>query len=359
MNIKTTLSVALLALFGGLAPAWADNSTIKFVGSALAYSESFSLKQILDDLEGGEAPLSGNKAFMKLKAGIEYRFDKHQLGIYSRRETLIKHTQGVADFLYLDKNDIPFPDPGFYDIRLDVDDIQFKEFQYAYHWRLDDSITLVTGLSLIYADDLIKGSLNGDMSSENAFSGQEFSWNAYLDYYYREDQLLNRPNVKPPHAYGFSSYFGLDWQPTKNLNVGLQIQDAFSSVYWRNAPFTQARSNVSDAISIRQPAVSGTVGYKRIVQRIDPFLIAEAKLALQSNDYLLLRSESVFGQAFNYLGLEFEREFGSLAFQACLETHALAIALSTDYISVGVASDSLVLRNAHHANLIVELNVAF
>ncbi len=329
------------------------------LGQALAYSESFTLKQVLDDLKGGEKPASGNKAFMKLKAGVEYTDGQHGYGVYVRREALVKHSQGAADFLYLDKNHYVFPDPGYFDIQIDVDDIHFQEYQYRYQWVLNERVTLTPGISLIYADDLIKGRLNGHVSSANAFSGQEFSWDASLDYYYREDLLLDRPNVTEPVGYGYTSHLRLGWQLSPGIDLTAQVQDIVSAIIWQDAPFTQARSQVNGALSLRQPAVAGRVGYERMVQTIDPHISVEASLFLQAGSFFSARSESLFGQEFNYLGYLHRADDGQVLVRACLETHALELALSKQYLQLNIVTDSFDFNRAKHASLNLSAQMHF
>jgi hypothetical protein len=349
----TVIAVSLVS------PVHARDNSLNFVAEAYYYSESFTLKQILDDLEGGEAPSSGNTAFGKLKLGYEFQAANHTIGLYQRRETLVKHSQGAVDYLYLDKNDFTFPDPGYFDVALAVDDVQFDEYQYRYRWRLNEQLTVTPAFSFIYADDLIKGGLYGNLSSENAFSGQEFSWDAELDYAYREDHLLGRPGVRAPEGHGFTSHIKVDWQADQNLQLSLDIQDILSGIYWQDAPFTKAVSQVNDAIAVSQPAVSGTVGYARLVQRLKPHVMLDAFFQLQTGTWLSVRSESLFGEEFNYIGLKQEGALIDVSVRACLETTALELALGNDYLSMYLLTDSFSKGQAKQARVNVSASLRF
>jgi len=125
------------------------------------YTESFTVYQIFHDLEGGKMPASGGKAFGKLRYGFEFGYEQHAVGFYRRRETDINYSPDTASILYLDKNDIALPDKAEYSIDLNVDDIQFDEYQYRFAWRVNKRLLVTPALSFIYANDLIKGRLYG------------------------------------------------------------------------------------------------------------------------------------------------------------------------------------------------------
>lgn len=332
---------------------------MQLVAQGYYYSESFTLQQILDELEGGSAPSSGNIAFGKLKWGYEFQAANHSLGLFQRRESFIKHSQGTADYLYLDKNDFTFPDPGYFDVALAVDEVQFEEYQYRYRWRLNDQLTITPALSFIYADDLIKGALYGNLSSENAFSGQEFSWDAVLDYAYKEDHLLGRPGVREPEGHGYTSHIKIDWQASQDFKLSLDVQDILSGIYWQAAPFTKAVSQVNDAIEVSQPAVSGTVGYARLVQHLAPHIMLDAFYQLQAGTWLSLRSESLFGQEFNYIGFKQEGAFVDFSVRACLETTALELSAGNEYFGVDLLSDSFAKDQVKQARINVTASLRF
>lgn len=335
------------------------DSSVRLIGEAKGFSESFTLQQAIDELKGGDVPSKGSKAFLKLRFGFSVGHGNHEVGVYQRRETFIKHSQGAADFIYYDKNNIPLPRSAFYPVDIAVNNARFREYQYIYRRALNDKLSLSLGLSALQADDLIKGELHGFVSTDNLFSGLDFSWDALLDYYYREDYLLDRPRVIEPTANGYSTFVALNWQLSPKLKVLLQSQDPFSAIYWKAAPFTRASSTVSNAIGLDKAAVSGNVGYEKIKQRLNPYYLIEAQLTLQPNFYLSARSESLFGREWNYLGYRYQNKANSVFVRTCFETHALELGFSSEYLTIFAGADKFDVKKAHYANLGLSFHVRF
>jgi len=348
------LNLVLVIFFIGYivsTPAAASEVHIKAVAEAHYFSEAFTIRQGLNDLKGGEAPQEGNEAFGKLRQGIELSIDNYAFGIYLRRDTEINHLPETADFIYLDKNDLPFPDAGNYDIDLMVDHVEFIEFQYKVDWEWSKRLRIMPAISFLYAQDFVHGNLFGNVDSENSFAGQEYSWDIGLDYNYKEDRLLGRPNIVSPSGQGYTSHVEVQWSPSSTWQVLVSIQDIFSYIKWDDAPFTTATSVVNSSISRRQSAISGDVGYEPLSRRLNRHSNLKVAYAYDDNHFLFVQSEYLFGKPFNYFGADKETEFAKYTVEACVETRALRFTFEHQYLKVILGSDSYRLGKSRHTQL--------
>ncbi len=149
-----------------------------------------------------------------------------------------------------------------YDVRVSAHALNARGVRVAHEFALQDKLQLKLGISLLQATYLIDGSLWG---TAQALNTRDFDYDAFLDWSYSKDNLLDRV-VDKPSGYGLMLDLGLRYEYGLH-ELQWQARDLPGWIYWQDVPYTTARGRSSRKhydergyVSI-EPAVSGREGF--------------------------------------------------------------------------------------------------
>lgn len=237
------------------------------------YSESVSIDGALHNWRG-DFNKKGNKQIgsIWLEAGVKK--DSWLLSVLYREEYLLNYHPDTAE-LYNNLETTKVLDAGRrYHIDLEATRYKASGLRIAHDFTLLPDLTISLGSSLFQSSKLINGSLNG---SASALSNQDYDYNINVDYYYDDDALFDRPNVKKPVGTGLSFDLASTWKANENVDVSLDIKDLVGIIRWKDAPFTRAtatsdtKSFTPDGLVRIEPALQGIEGNDATyIQRLKP-----------------------------------------------------------------------------------------
>ena len=276
--------------------------TFRVVADSWLYSDSYTTDQLLNSMGGGSEPERGHSTLGKLKYGVELTYNQHTAAMHRRREILIGYTQDTVDFLYADKNNLDLVDGREYRLSLDYFSVEFTEYQYRFNWRINENLTIEPGFSILYGEEMVDAKLTGKLGTDHTFAGIDYAWDVALNYFYNKDTLLERENVIPETARGYSFYLGIDWQLSDKYQLTMAFNDLYSLLKWKRAPHTGAISVVNDSIGPHDAAIHGNEGYKTLKQKLP--MHTQINLAYNHSDdfKLLLGVEHIKHNVFYFIG---------------------------------------------------------
>ena len=279
-----------------------------------------------------------------LESGVE----KNNLKIagFYRREYQASFNPDTADYYYgsqhnqLDSN-------RQYNIDLKLTSYAAKGLKVEKQLKFNQNIDWSVGASIFQASNLQQGSLVGKTVTND--SGKDQTYNAHLNYYYDQDQLLDRPSVNSPSGLGYSLNTKLNWQPNQKIMAAMQVNDLASQIYWKNVPYTNADLSSADGNKIIgddgfvkiKPAVSGFEGYKTsFKQTVKPKINAVVKFSNNQDQAIFLKAKHLPNNNFYGIGAEIPRGTGKLSTTLWTEK-----VVQVEYVgkktSVGVGLDHL------------------
>ncbi|RVU84404.1 hypothetical protein EOL70_13045 [Leucothrix sargassi] len=236
-------------------------------------SEPISLKAIDDDWQGEYHP-NGEK--LTASVWLESGFKKNgwALGALYREEHLYNFTSDTADLYYTISNDADLDPNRTYNIALDAYRFRGLGLRLANEYPITPKLNVSVGGSLFSASKVLEGSLTGSASAETS---DTYDYQFEGDYVYDKDVLFGRPNTKAPNGIGLALDVGLDWKPTKQSQIKLNIRDLAGAIHWKDAPYTVAQANSDnvttdeDGFSSVNPILSGFEGYRSsYTQHLEP-----------------------------------------------------------------------------------------
>lgn len=348
----------LMALiFAGSSTAWADDYTVFLRHSSTFYSESVPLKDFEDDLKGGSEPVPGKHALTYNRLEVGFGWRNFEFAHFMREDYVFDYTPDTMDIIYWDKNKKRIPQ-GSYDVYLKAQHISAEGWRAGYRFSLPQDSQVRISLNYLDTDELLYGAIGGRVTVEN---GDINGGNLDVLYYYEEDYLLDRPNVRPADGKGYS----MDVEAQINLQGGwrldLNFYDLLGEIAWRDAPYTDATIAStttyydSEGYARRAPMMTAMEGYRKFTQKLPVFY----QLSLAKDIYGPL---SLSYAREKYDSVEFDRLFllcrlaGDFHLKAGYDftMKATWIGLESEVVSFNVATDdwslvdsnSLVLRLA-------------
>lgn len=249
------LSCVLLAMFPlqSLAEDWHPY----FIFDSFSYSETVSIRAAFNewetqDFDRGKRQWTSNW----IEAGI--RTGDWSYGLVQRFDYALEFTEDASELYWQVTNKRDLTPGQHFDVEVNAQAIHATGLRVAYYFDALDSLQGALGLTLLRANYLIDGQLQGQA---DALNDSDFDYAAYLNWTYTEDRLLDRV-VNAPVGYGAALDFQLRYRWQAHA-IAWEVKDLPAWIYWHKSPFTEAigrsdRKHYDERgyVSI-EPAVSG------------------------------------------------------------------------------------------------------
>lgn len=329
---------------------------------SFSYSDSFSLHQWSNGLEGSP-PEGGEFAFSFNQLALGFSLgSRASLSIFQRISYRFGYTPDTAELYYRKENGIPVEQNRTYDLELDVQHYEASGINVSYALLNDSNKRFSLGLNYLNARTLTDGKIQGNLSATgNSFSGQ-----ADVDYNYTEDVLFDRP-VMPSQGRGYSVDVEGFFKISPTLSVNGSLNDLWGRIYWDDITYTQAAIN-SNSISLNP---NGTIQVQPILSGIEAERNHVQKLALRANlsvNYLMSATSTAHFIVNRYehfnspsLAATFSNNIfgGEVYVDYSWVTNAATIKYHSNYVTLGLTSDSVDFKKARTLGLQVAVSVPF
>lgn len=226
-------------------------------------------------------------------------------GFFQKRHTYMKFKTDTALAVHTISGEQPLKNTS-YEVDLEA------KYYNSYGFKLFNtivnkpSVQWTLGLSLIYGEALIDGSLKGSIS---ALSESDYQFNnIVLDYYYSKDELFDHKAPRPSSE-GFSFDSEISWQPSEKLRLQFIARDLAGRIYWKNAPTTVAviesdnKTYDENGYVKVDATLKGNQSTKNFIQHLAPYMAFQSEIDLNENFELLFEVEHYYIKTYQHIGL--------------------------------------------------------
>jgi hypothetical protein len=252
-----------------------------------------------------------------LESGIEK--NNLKLGVFYKQEYQADFNRDTSDYYYGSQHN-QLESNRNYQIDLQLNTYKAKGLRLQKTFKNNDKFQWSIGGSILKTSGLQSGFLTGTTLTNS--SGKNQTYKAHVDYYYDQDQLLDRPHVNSPNGVGYALDTKVLWQPTARISASVQVQDLIGKVRWKNVPFTNANLSSEDGNKVIgddgfikiKPAVSGVEGYKTAyIQSLKPKINAALTFRNTHGQGIALKTKVVPNNTFVGIGAEIPKKSGKLS----------------------------------------------
>ncbi|HSG63213.1 MAG TPA: hypothetical protein VLA24_17445 [Pseudomonadales bacterium] len=246
----------------------ADAQRLIFAFDSESTSEGASIDAFGKDLKGADANAQGSYALTHNQADVAFCQGNWCFGVFERYDHELRYNSDTLKFYIADSNGFAIEDRLFA-ISLKSNELRSRGLNVAYHWHDLKQWQAMWRVNLLTSSDVSIAALSGSIDVQDSTAGGLLA----LDYFYSEDQLLDRP-AEPVDGLGYSMDVALSYRFENNWSLSVSGQDAFSQVQWRNITGTQAviDSNTisfnEQGIISRKPTLSGVFDKRHATQRL-------------------------------------------------------------------------------------------
>lgn len=264
----TRVLVMVMACAG--TPAFAQTILAELTSRAVA--EPVPVKafagQWQSPLRDGRQGWTRNRLLLGVQSGSV------SLAYIQRYDYVLRFSPDTADIYWRDRNDQPLAEDRDYMLFLDARHQRSQGLRIGWHGKTSSGFGVDAWVSLLQGMDLQEGRLQGQLSAdEDRYAGQ-----ATIDYRYSHDLLFDH-QVPAPDGYGAALDVRLHWQGER-LFLALEMQDVWSRLVWRDAPFTRggvdSEGRNDDGFSLR-PLFSGVRGVSGFHQPLPRYTRFESR----------------------------------------------------------------------------------
>ena len=229
-----------------------------------ARSEAMSVADTIGDFDGN---LRGNAkvAYTHNEARVGVSKGSWALSAFSRYDYYLDFDPDTAEFHYIDRNNLSVETGQTYRIELDAIQATTTGLSLDYAFNRGMKFSLKSRLSLLKGHHLVDGTIAGgiEINDEGNTTGL-----ATVHYFYSEDGLFDRPDVRRPDGRGVTLDVFSAYRINQELMVSVQAEDLFSRIEWKNAPVTSATLNSTrikydeQGLLMVEPVLSGLETYQ-------------------------------------------------------------------------------------------------
>lgn len=346
-------SLLIACLFGGWAGVGHAGEAY-YSGESLTYSEPTSIHSFLHEWNGEFN--GGNYAFSYNSAELGIRDGALSVGALVRYDYVLTFSPDTADFYNATANDIELDPSKRYDLNIKANHFTAAGVRVSRKQAIPYGWTLHTGISLLYAWDLLSGDLHGTVDAANS---DHMTFNASADYYYRDDPLFKR-QASPPDGQGATLDLALEGDIGAVGHLNLRVTDVFGAIWWQSAPHTSATAQSTTPQSANPlesdipPLISGREDYRDYRQDLQP------RARLEATAHITPRYDASLGilytSAATHYSLGLVRNSGQSATAVRYNLSAAAFEIEQRYENLRIAAgaDSLNYKAAHYLFLAIK-----
>lgn len=352
-----SFGMALFSTTSAAASDWSFYSEF----DTITFSESFSIFDVLEEVEGGGFAENGNNGFTHNQFEIGARKGPWDFALLTRYDYLAEYTSDGATLLLANELGLSVPSDD-YEIFVQLNHSKSHGVRLGYHYKLTPDFTLTGRVSGLWAFGIVEGQLEGDLT----FSDAELeTGDLLLDYVFTSDIVFGR-DFERQTGLGASFDVIAQWKLSENISVEAAAYDVFSRIWWDELPRTVADATTSisrlqdNGILIVRPTINGQNFFEDFTQRLEPRYKAEFDYQLSSSWSV---SQDIFSLGRNQLTeTEVNYHLGSgQKVGASYEwvSNAVGINFYWNDLKLEFATDSFNPKNARYAKLNVNFTKKF
>ena len=328
---------------------------------SITFSESFSIYDILEEVEGGGFAQGGNDGFTHNQFEIGARKGPWDIALLTRYDYLAEYSSDGATLLLANDLGLSVPSDD-YEIFAQLNHSKSHGVRLGYHYDVTPDLTLTGRVSGLLAYGVVEGQLAGDLSFSDA---QLETGELLLDYVFTTDIVFGR-DFEKPSGYGTSFDAIAQWDVNDKLSIQAAAYDVFSRIWWSELPRTAADATTSisrtddNGILIVRPTINGQNFFEDFTQRLEPRYTAQFDYQLSPHWSL---SQDIFSLGRNQL-TETEANYylpSGSKIGASYEWVSNAVGVNVHWkaLRLEFATDSLNPKSARYAKLNVSLVKSF
>ncbi len=359
-RIISALTALVYAGLSSAEPHTDSSYQLYFDSHSFAYSETAPIHQIVSDFEGPHFD-GGKHSFTHNFWEMGVRRSNWKAAYVIRYDYSLNYTSDAAELIYGDKNDIAIEKNREYDVYLDLVHTRALGLKLGYQWQVLEQFNIGVDISYLKTSELLEGKVEGKFTAnDNDYSGE-----AYINYVYSQDDLLDRPTDKPK-GQGYAIDLAWDWRLNSKYRMRGKWTDLLSEITFDNAPFTNATAS-SNRISYDnegkidvKPLVSGTLDYRKHHLKYPRQMNVDAFYQLQTDTELVAGWYQYGDLNFYSLGTTYNtsKEI-KLMTRFDFKSNALTLGVDTSNFSVALTSDRLKIKEARTFGLDFTTRIEF
>ena len=282
------------------------------------------------------------------ETGIRY---KHWgFGLFQKNHTYLQFNSQTALIVHTIASKQPIDNQSY------TVDLKVKHFN-SYGLRLFNTAIAkphfqwLLGVSLIYGQDLVDGTLKGSVT---ALTNKDYQFNnIQLNYFYSKDKLFDQQAARP-RGEGYSIDSEIYWQPDRRIKLQFISRDLLGRIYWKNAPTTvaviESDNKTYDANGYVKvnATLQGNQSTRNFTQHLAPYFAAKGSYNLYKDMDFLLEVDRFSIKTYQQIGISKTLMFqttGNLLYE--FVTHSVGINLKHKNIELQLMSDKLQPAKAH------------
>ncbi len=319
---------------------------------SFTYSENMPLEAFDNNFQVSP-PADGSYEFThnKYSAGIGYR--GVEVSFFQRQDYYFRTVGDTFNLIYFDQNDIDFPVGDFYDVYLNVQQVDASGGTLAYRFSPLPNMELYIAGSYFESDDVLYGEITGRLWQTERRPYADL----VVDYVYTEEVLLDRPLTDPASGYGYSFDFGVSWQLHEDWHFSALFEDVSGRINWRHAPHTEIvvvsdRNRIDEnGRAYKVPTLSGQHGFKEITQTLP--VHTQFKLTYQYQRFLISTEQETYDKVrftralFGYKPISWFKVESGYDFKS----YTKSLEFWTPYLSLLVATDKFDLKQSKNVRM--------
>lgn len=345
---------------GGACAAEEGVVYVRFEG--IAYSAPKAYAEFTQDWRG--RLYAGDVALQHLRAQLGVDFGAWGVELVSRDDGDARFHPDTAEFYSLTQNKQALEIQRRYNINLKINHVLTHGGRAYLRHAFSPQLHLDVGVSLLSADKLISGTLQGAVTAvaENDYNIEQLT----VDYYYSRDTLFDRA-VTAPTGWGYAFDMALTAQTENVWRLRLELQNLLGRVNWNNAPFTKAVINTDNksydenGYIIVKPVLSGQFGYRDFQQHLPLLGSLQASYHLMENIAAVGEAYATPVKSLWSYGAAYSVVNPQLKFTALytLETGQVRLGMHGVWGYLELGADRSELRNARALNIATGVAVPF
>lgn len=295
-----------------------------------------------DSFHGGGVVLTRTRGEAGVEAG------PWRLGVIQRLDYQVAMSRDTAEFIYLTNNHKELEQGRRYRLSAEVHHLYSSGLALAYRGEFNDSLSFELSGELLEGRKLTSGSISG---YAHALQANDYDFAFVVDYAYSRDGLFGR-QASAPSGQGYSLGFSLNYEPQDRLAFGLDVDDVYGQVDWRDAPYTYAtatsatKSYGDDGYVVYEPALSGIESYQDYQQTLPWHARLSARYRPTPSDVLSLSYDYYQIKGFASVGFQHQVLPGfGLGGGLNLDARAYGLTLTYGGLSLQLVGDAARLED--------------
>lgn len=234
----------------------------------ISYSDFTSIYDLANNWKKLKNKSKNNILYYDTVFEINKKMDNYSIGYLREDKYFINSNKDTVLFIYQLVNKKELIENKKYNIDLDLKGIGFDSI-FISKTVSKDCFEVGIIISILKMRDFQDGWIKGDVIS---YSDDNYEYHGVSDYYYNHNYLYHL-DIKKAKGYGYTTHLGIKYKKD-NLKFLYLINDVFSKVYIKNAPYSHVYLNSSNKTYKNgyvkyNPSISGVEKYINYIMVFD------------------------------------------------------------------------------------------